>query len=39
MSDIWEKSDANNLLGAGYGKRGSNEQKQAGFKKLIDKIN
>jgi hypothetical protein len=39
MSDIWEKSYTNNLLGAGYGKRGGNEQKHAGFKKLIDKIN
>ena len=39
MSDIWEKSDANNLLGAGYGKWEGNEQNKAGFKKLIDKIN
>ena len=39
MSDIWEKSDANNLLGLCYGKRGGNEQNKAGFKKLIDKIN
>ena len=39
MSDIWEKSDANNLLGVRYGKRGGNEQNKAGFKKLIDKIN
>jgi hypothetical protein len=39
MSDIWEQSHANHLLGAGYGKWGGNEQKHAGFKKLIDKIN
>jgi hypothetical protein len=39
MSDIWEKSHANNLLGVRYGKRGGSEQKYAGFKKLIDKIN
>jgi hypothetical protein len=39
MSDIWEKTDANNLLGVRYGKRGGNEQNKAGFKKLIDKIN
>jgi hypothetical protein len=39
MSVIWEKSHTNNLLGAGYRKRGGNKQKYAGFKKLIDKIN